>query len=175
MSASASTQLLTFYNVHIVFIIIFGGLSCYLPIFMGISSNLEDTALAVSIQSISFRESSMAILAINACFAYTNLLERLGDIFSSSYMFATQSKYQKKMKIIADVETLLFLAGTIAVPVVALLGIPPVKTIQPALIYVCASQVNRSLLVTHLSVRVLLLFSTAGPYKFHRRVYLCYV
>jgi len=130
------------YYSFLVFVVL-SAIASFAPLILNFDSNMENSPLTVSLQSKQFRESSIAILTLNFAFCYVFVLERAGEMFSTSYMFQHQRRYMERMKIVTDVETLLYLAGTIMVPMITLF---PGNYAKPGLLYLCASQAEIILL-----------------------------
>jgi len=130
------------YYSYVVFVV-FCAIASFAPLILNFDSNMENSPLTVSLQSKQFRESSIAILALNFAFCYVFVLERAGEMFSTSYMFQHQKRFLNRMKIVTDVETFLYLAGTIMVPMITLF---PANYANPGLLYLCASQAEIILL-----------------------------
>ena len=67
------------YCSYLMFVIL-SSIAAFSPLILGYPSNMENSPLSASLQSRKFRESSIAILALNFAFCYVVLLERTGAL-----------------------------------------------------------------------------------------------
>lgn len=103
---------------------------------------MESSVLRGSLGARGFRESSFATLALAAVFTADYAIDHVsGQLNQHAYR-----RYTKHKEIVVDSETLLFIAGTVVVPLIALLPTSPEAGLPLALIYTCTSQAQLILL-----------------------------
>lgn len=113
-----------------------GGACCLLPILLFPQSNVEDSVLRASLPERTIRDSSIAVIAL----AFPLVMDIIADILNS---LLNNDKVCKQTKpLLTNLEKLLFLIGTIVVPMTSYS-----QTNSPnwAYMYLCCSQCQKTM------------------------------
>ena len=121
---------------------------------------METSVLRRSLDSRQFRESSFATLSVTLVFSMDVLIDHLTNAYSKHAYW----RYTKHKDIVVDSETMLFIAGTVVVPILALLPTSPEASLPLALIYTCASQAQLILLSGFVGVMCCRYFTSDFPF-----------
>ena len=121
-----------------LWIVLLLGFCCFLPLFGGVDDVAESSLLRTSISSDAFRGSSYVMIPLS--FIY--IVDFIMDWCSSN---GIDVKQQKSKEFLLDgLEVLVFELGILIVPVISYLN--PNTTSQLALIYICASRCQITLM-----------------------------
>lgn len=118
---------------------------CFFPIFTGMSSNMENSILRKSLDSISFENTNYATLALGGVYFVDFFIDYVTEKFTQH----AYRRYTKHKDVVLDSETLVYIAGCIIVPLV---NLPSVDFPRRALLYVCTNAASLILLSGFVSI-----------------------
>ena len=117
----------------------------FFPVFACIPSSMENSILRDSLQRDEFRVTSFIILSLSLVFFADFLIDYLSEQYSRN----AYRRYSRHKDVMVDSEILVYVFGTIIVPIVTL---PDNDNPRVALIYTCASQASLILLSGFVSI-----------------------
>ena len=117
----------------------------FFPIFANTPSSMENSILRDSLFHDEFRITSFIILSLSMVFFADFLI----DFLSEQYSRNAYRRYSKHKDVMVDSEILVYVVGTILVPIVTL---PDIDNPRLALLYTCASQSSLILLSGFVSI-----------------------
>ena len=117
----------------------------FFPVFCNIPSSMENSVLRKSLGSTSFQNSNFAMLTLTLVYFADFFIDFVAEKYSQN----AYRRYTKHKDVMIDSETLVYIAGTIVVPIVTL---PSADHPRLALIYTCANQASFILLGGFVSI-----------------------
>ena len=137
LAASITSQILTSNKVQVLICFI-GGLSSFLPLFVGIQSHLEDTVLKRSLTSgYYFRDSSMATLTLALPILIDILLDLTTASFAKTKLKGMGCSDQNSPCCLNNIEKFMLLGGIISAPLTAFI---PYDVPKLGLIFLCCKK-----------------------------------